>query len=363
MNLLYKILRGTAQATVIYLLLRYLPYLELGANKALITTIIIIVLFLVLEQLITMYNGISNTAEHFSGSTGTPGFNCACAVEGFNGSAEETNHVVTGATGATGAIGATGATASTEEALTTQQPMTPMPPTPPQNNGDIVKAVDQPNSTSLGDIPVKQSANDDRFYWGSRYGNMGYDDRYGFGGMFYDEYPFYNRFRNHDFQNLENTGAKYPLQENGQEAAMLDARREKMERDKIEENAHSTAGYASRYQEVGSRSEKLRTTDNNRRIEGPLDYEIPYTDYNHLPVAAGYKSSDYEYGMSFLPPEKWYPNPPRPPICVTEKRCPVCPGYTNSSVADLKEFHTAARITPPDLISSDYIGDKINSGR
>ena len=100
-----------------------------------------------------------------------------------------------------------------------------------------------------------------------------------------------------------------------------------------------------------------------RSDDGVIEDELKYTDYGLLPVAEGYKSRDYEYGYSFLPPEKWYPQPPRPPICVTEKRCPVCPGYTTGTPMDVKEYNKSRRITPPDQINVDYVKEKINSGR
>lgn len=211
--------------------------------------------------------------------------------------------------------------------------------------------------------PVQKPANDDRFYWGSRYGNLGYDSRYGFGGMFYDEYPFYNRFRNNDMKNIQNTGKHIRDYDDARERERREQTYIKELKRKMDDKARTTDGYKSAYQEVGSRSEKDRTMESRRRIEGPIDNELPYTDYNHLPVAAGYKSHDYEYGYSFLPPEKWFVTPPRPPICVTEKRCPVMPVYSQGTPVDVKEWHSARRVSPPDLINTDYIGDKLNSGR
>jgi len=64
-----------------------------------------------------------------------------------------------------------------------------------------------------------------------------------------------------------------------------------------------------------------------------------------------------------LPPEKWYPQPPRPPICVTNRRSVIAPTYTQGTPVDVKEFHSSRRITPPDLISTDYVNEKLNSGR
>jgi hypothetical protein len=70
-----------------------------------------------------------------------------------------------------------------------------------------------------------------------------------------------------------------------------------------------------------------------------------------------------EYGYTFLPPANWYPTPPHPPVCVTEKRCPVCPIFTNGSSTDLKQWNESRRITPPDNIDVDAVTDKLNSGR
>ena len=104
-------------------------------------------------------------------------------------------------------------------------------------------------------------------------------------------------------------------------------------------------------------------SQNRRVIEGELDDELPYSDYNHLPVAAGYKSHAYEYGYSMIPPEKWFKQPVRPPICVTEKRCPTMPSYTTGVPVDTMEWHSSRRVTQPDMISVKYVQDKLNSGR
>lgn len=96
---------------------------------------------------------------------------------------------------------------------------------------------------------------------------------------------------------------------------------------------------------------------------GTLNDESKYSDYNILPMAWQYKKSDFEYGDSFLPPEQWFPQPPFPPVCVTEKKCPVCPVYTVGTPVDVKEWNNSRRITQPDNINVDYVRDKLNSGR
>jgi hypothetical protein len=100
------------------------------------------------------------------------------------------------------------------------------------------------------------------------------------------------------------------------------------------------------------------------RIEdGILTSEMSYTDYNTLPVGANVDSKLDDFSYTFLPPDKWYPIPPHPPICVAEKQCPVCPVSTTGTTANLKEWSEASRVTPGDQINSNYVDGKINSGR
>ncbi len=99
-----------------------------------------------------------------------------------------------------------------------------------------------------------------------------------------------------------------------------------------------------------------------RATAGVMPSETQYTDYNILPVTPE-DSKLYEYGYSFLPPEKWFPVPPHPPVCVSEKRCPVCPVTTTGTPVDMKEWNDSRRITPGDVINIDYARDKLNSGR
>lgn len=97
--------------------------------------------------------------------------------------------------------------------------------------------------------------------------------------------------------------------------------------------------------------------------DGVISSEMKYSDYNHLPIADGYKSNADDYGYSFLPPEKWYPQPPFPPICVTNKPNVVNSLYSDGAPLDAKEWISSLRITGPDNINVDYIREKLNSGR
>ena len=89
------------------------------------------------------------------------------------------------------------------------------------------------------------------------------------------------------------------------------------------------------------------TVENNYIIN-----DVESTDYNHLPIPDDYDTNLYEYGYSFLPPEKWYPQPPNPPVCVTSKRCSVCPSLSQGTPIDVKEWNTSRKITAPINIDS-----------
>ena len=100
-----------------------------------------------------------------------------------------------------------------------------------------------------------------------------------------------------------------------------------------------------------------------RSEKGVIKDELPYTDYNHIPMGDRYKDDAYLRGYSFLPPKDWYPTPPFPPVCIAEKQCPVCPVYTSGVPVGALEFDSSRRVTPPDNIKVEYVEEKLNSGR
>lgn len=102
----------------------------------------------------------------------------------------------------------------------------------------------------------------------------------------------------------------------------------------------------------------------SRAVDGVMHDESKYNyiDFNNFSME-NVNTGSFEYGYSFLPPEKWYVVPPHPPVCVSEKKCPVCPVYTNGTNVDLKEWNSARRISAPDEINVEYIEEKLNSGR
>jgi hypothetical protein len=101
----------------------------------------------------------------------------------------------------------------------------------------------------------------------------------------------------------------------------------------------------------------------SRAQVGTINNDMPYNDYNHLPIPTNYVTPQQDFGYSFLPPEKWYPQPPNPPICVSEKECPVCPIYTGGTDLSAMQWNDSLRVTPPDNINTSYVTEKLNSGR
>jgi hypothetical protein len=87
--------------------------------------------------------------------------------------------------------------------------------------------------------------------------------------------------------------------------------------------------------------------------------EMIYSDFNRLPPS--FNDRDFEYGYSFLPPKDWYPLPPYPPVCVSNKNSPVQPVYLDTMTMDLKEWHETQKITPPDSINTAFVTNELNS--
>ncbi|AYV80100.1 MAG: 7tm chemosensory receptor/ankyrin repeat domain-containing protein [Gaeavirus sp.] len=92
--------------------------------------------------------------------------------------------------------------------------------------------------------------------------------------------------------------------------------------------------------------------------------ELQYGDYNYVaPLNNGMINKSY----TSLLPANWYPIPPHPPICVTNKSCTVCPVRINDrqgndymNYADWDEFDAARRFTGDMGINTEYIKNVLN---
>lgn len=101
----------------------------------------------------------------------------------------------------------------------------------------------------------------------------------------------------------------------------------------------------------------------NRPDHDVISNEMKYSYYDHNILPPNVNSNAYEPGFSYLPPSEWFRRSPHPPLCVSEKRCSVCPNLTTGSNPDLKEWGSCRRVMPPDAINVNYITEKLNSGR
>ena len=87
--------------------------------------------------------------------------------------------------------------------------------------------------------------------------------------------------------------------------------------------------------------------------------EMIYSDFNRMPPS--FVEKDFEYGYSFLPPKDWYPLPPYPPVCSSNKTCLVQPIYTDNTTMDLKDWHETQKFGPPDSLNTSFITNELNS--
>ncbi len=104
------------------------------------------------------------------------------------------------------------------------------------------------------------------------------------------------------------------------------------------------------------------STDAPKTYEA-LNSELKYGDYNYIgPLNKGMINKEY----TFISPTNWYPIPPFPPVCVTNKSCTTCPiqmtdGKDYMQFASLEDFDKARRFTGDMRINIDYIKDVLNN--
>jgi hypothetical protein len=94
-----------------------------------------------------------------------------------------------------------------------------------------------------------------------------------------------------------------------------------------------------------------------------LNSELRYGDYNYIgPLNKGMINPEY----TFISPSNWYPVPPHPPVCVTNKACVTCPiqisdGKDYMQWASLEDFDKARRFTGDMNINIDYVKNVLNN--
>jgi hypothetical protein len=91
--------------------------------------------------------------------------------------------------------------------------------------------------------------------------------------------------------------------------------------------------------------------------------ELKYGDFNYIaPLNKGMINPEY----TFVSPSNWYPIPPHPPVCVTNKSCTTCPiimgdGKDYMQFASLDDFDKSRRFTGDMGININYIKNVLNN--
>ncbi len=104
------------------------------------------------------------------------------------------------------------------------------------------------------------------------------------------------------------------------------------------------------------------STDAPKTYEA-LNSELQYGNYNYIsPLNKGMTNREY----TFINPTNWYPIPPFPPVCVTNRRCVTSPvmisdGKDYMNYAALEDFDAARRFTGDMQINVDYIKNVLNN--
>ena len=280
LNIFYNILIYILQAVLIYLLLRYTPFINMGQTTAIITTVIIMILIFVTQFI------YSNTMNQKTVST-TEGFeseNCdSCSIERkckIVCEDQKNNQEVT-------QMSSVNIQNKSNNQSTTNQEITP---------SSSVNIQNQQNNENAIPTPTER------------------------------------------IQVLENIVRNLTI--NPQSI--------KKEETNRTNNINSTS-----WQIPGILS-------NSNLIDDDLPYSYSYSDYNGIPLTAGYTSQEYEYGYSFMPPENWYPQGIRPPICLNNQPSSIYPSYTNGTPNDVKVFNSSKKITPQAETNANYINNTLN---
>ena len=87
---------------------------------------------------------------------------------------------------------------------------------------------------------------------------------------------------------------------------------------------------------------------------------VESNDYNNIPMnkLSAENTGSFNYGYSFMPPEKWNKYPVKY-NCFTDSTCSPCPIFLEST-ANLKEWNDSNNIMPPDDIDTKYIDNNLN---
>jgi hypothetical protein len=108
-------------------------------------------------------------------------------------------------------------------------------------------------------------------------------------------------------------------------------------------------------QNIVKQNNEADTSNEMKYTELPPEMHQPLGSYDNT------FTNDFNHGYTLLNTDKWSVPMKRPPVCIQEKECPVCPSMTTGSFMYVKDFPMETHI--PEKINMDYVNDKINKTR
>lgn len=286
-ELTYKLLKYLGQGIVIYFLFKYIPKEPISDRDLLLITLIVILSYAVFENIYTLYN--NDNQELISSVQCNTQCDKQCTVkENFDNFATE--HM----SGSTKKQPLKPTPINKHNNLSTQQINTPVSETAPaiihnENTNQSTQQVQQETTVkvlSKGYIQVeemeKQRSNEEKEF---------------------------------NVSKMATTGRE----------ALPEITQPGIKRNK-------DGSFTITVPSVQSAAITTQQLDDEMKPAVPYNY----TDYNTLPVPTTWDT--WENGSSFLPPAQWFPVPPHPPLCITDKACPVCPAFTNGATVNFQEF-------------------------
>lgn len=89
--------------------------------------------------------------------------------------------------------------------------------------------------------------------------------------------------------------------------------------------------------------------------------ELPPEMHQPLGTYDSTFTNDFDHGYTYLNTSKWSVPMRKPPVCIQEKECPVCPVFTTGTHMELKDFPMS--INPAEKINVNYVKDVINKSQ
>jgi hypothetical protein len=373
---IYKILQYTAQILAIFLIFKFLPELTNGNVGAkltnvdvLIITAIIMLIYILFENLCNIYSygnntNDTNTNNNMSQSEKISMCSSVCSMGEENKKSENEHMTNVSTTPNNNGLSST-------EIINTQRSNTNSVNTQRSNTNSV--NTQRSTIDFTGDINTNQ---DNQSYRTSPYFNPYLNNQNKKIEQANSIIQSDNTKRNDEFGTIRENRFN-PSLDNRDDRKMyvaetdlvrkyeeLNKLRDEYER-KLEKKYENE--YNKYYKETGKALDADKAQierDGSRYVEGVVINDTEYdTDYNHLPMATGDDSRDYEYGYSYLPPRDWAPKGQLfPPLCINSDRPNQVYPYIDAKYTDLLEWNDSIRITPPDNINTNYI-KKVNAGR